>query len=795
MRYLSYQDAYYESSADTLEYIIRKGDEEVFRGVARKAPDTEYAYINVGIICRQYLNNQLPDIETLTGEYVMENSNAVFDLYAVTMVREYTCPEEWLDLVEETLIDSFYFLENWDYNTELTGNTDIILSEPINGHADCRMKIIGTIAIESGNKYFQLLTDSLYFNSTGETKQIEWDTDLPPVSLTVTTSNSGFTVSNITQTGCDITAIFNLALSGNSATASIYYRDMLLGTVALTQGGLYFSLTTTALTFGSTGETMPICWTTDVPIELITVSANNSGFTASNISQTGCSITAIGNTELSSITASVYVYYNGIEVGTIAITQGGLHFIFLNDYIELDHQIETVPFDTDIDPSLLTITTDNTGFTISNITSTSCTVTSTVSASTVISAYYNGTLLDTVTVGYDLYLHMYLTVEMISGGTLILTYQRYNPNFPEQYVAYKKNNGNWVNVSASATTLSLVDGDIIRLKGSDILDKIISENGVYKVYGNIQSLYSGDNFASDNVAHYARDLFSINKNLTYHTYYSNCGLVEAKNLKLPGTVLPGTDHSFGQYNGMFEGCSHLETPPQILPYIVPDNTYEVAYTRMFKDCTSLKSAPQLPSDYVVSYAGMFKNCTSLEVAPALPATHIMYQAAYEEMFAGCTSLKTAPSVLPSSFAAYCRMFENCTSLEVAPEIQANSGDTQYMFAGCTSLITPPLYLHIGCWAMFSGCTSLEVSPVIDFSTIGAGGWGGFPMDYAFDGCTNLKTIICFATALINPDLAPTTNWVRGVSATGTFVKDPNATFWTYGTDGIPNGWTVIDFQN
>ena len=35
-------------------------------------------------------------------------------------------------------------------------------------------------------------------------------------------------------------------------------------------------------------------------------------------------------------------------------------------------------------------------------------------------------------------------------------------------------------------------------------------------------------------------------------------------------------------------------------------------------------------------------------------------------------------------------------------------------------------------------------------------------------------------------------WVKGVSSTGTFVKNPNMTSWPTGVSGIPNNWTVQD---
>jgi hypothetical protein len=35
-------------------------------------------------------------------------------------------------------------------------------------------------------------------------------------------------------------------------------------------------------------------------------------------------------------------------------------------------------------------------------------------------------------------------------------------------------------------------------------------------------------------------------------------------------------------------------------------------------------------------------------------------------------------------------------------------------------------------------------------------------------------------------------WTDGVAPTGTFYKAPGAT-WSTGPDGIPDGWTVVDY--
>ena len=58
----------------------------------------------------------------------------------------------------------------------------------------------------------------------------------------------------------------------------------------------------------------------------------------------------------------------------------------------------------------------------------------------------------------------------------------------------------------------------------------------------------------------------------------------------------------------------------------------------------------------------------------------------------------------------------------------------------------------------------------------------------FDGCSNLNYIKCL---LVNrPDLTDTYEWVKGVSATGTFVRNVVGKWTETGINGIPSGWTV-----
>lgn len=140
------------------------------------------------------------------------------------------------------------------------------------------------------------------------------------------------------------------------------------------------------------------------------------------------------------------------------------------------------------------------------------------------------------------------------------------------------------------------------------------------------------------------------------------------------------------------------------------------------------------------YEGMLFGCTSLVTAPELPATTLV-QGCYSNMFVGCTSLVTAP-VLPATI-----LVQSCYS---------------YMFKDCTSLVTAP------------------VLPAITLVTDCYGNM--------FFGCTSLNYIKAMFTTI--PSSNYTREWVNGVAATGTFIKNSEAPWNVSGSDAIPTGWAV-----
>ena len=224
------------------------------------------------------------------------------------------------------------------------------------------------------------------------------------------------------------------------------------------------------------------------------------------------------------------------------------------------------------------------------------------------------------------------------------------------------------------------------------------------------------------------------------------------------------------------------------------NTSQAVFAQLFSNCSQLTTAPDLPATTLAEscYRDMFRNCSSLVQAPKLPATTLQSNC-YYFMFFGCTSLATAPELPATTLADQCYfgMFMRCTSLTQAPELPTtNLSNSCYkqMFTECTSLTTAPelpaTTLQSGCYAyMFYNCTSLTTAPELPATTLTPSCYM-----YMFNGCSSLNYINMMAT-----DISATSclsYWVADVSSTGTFVKNAAATWETYGTSGIPEGWAV-----
>lgn len=271
-------------------------------------------------------------------------------------------------------------------------------------------------------------------------------------------------------------------------------------------------------------------------------------------------------------------------------------------------------------------------------------------------------------------------------------------------------------------------------------------------------------------------------------FYGCTSLIEAPDLNLPSSSSYICEYTF--YN-----CTSLVTPPKISQL---NGSYSGQY--MFRGCTSLKSAPvlkhgtYLPSNYC--YYGMFWGCTSLTEAPELPASGVGTYA-YAYMFRECTSLVEAPELPATNLNTGCYqyMFGYCTNLVKAPELPATTlAESCYnsMFCVCTSLVEAPelpaTTLAPKCYRyMFEECSALISAPSLPAPTLVQECY-----QYMFQNSPHLSYIEMLAKDTSATDCL--TDWVNGVSTTGTFVKHWNADWDVSGVSGVPEGWELkFDF--
>ena len=227
------------------------------------------------------------------------------------------------------------------------------------------------------------------------------------------------------------------------------------------------------------------------------------------------------------------------------------------------------------------------------------------------------------------------------------------------------------------------------------------------------------------------------------------------------------------------------------------DTSSARFFELFKNCSVLTSAPELPATTLASecYSSMFYGCTSLVAAPALPATKLASQS-YRAMFMGCTGLTSAPELPATDLAdgCYWSMFSGCKNLNEAPVLPALTLKTDcyvYMFYGCTALTSAPelpaTIVTKYCYSqMFEGCTELVSAPVLPAVIL-----VDFCYHRMFYGCSSLNKITMWATSITRNSLQ---NWVTGVASSGTFTKADNVSLPT-GDSGIPSGWTIKDYSD
>lgn len=162
------------------------------------------------------------------------------------------------------------------------------------------------------------------------------------------------------------------------------------------------------------------------------------------------------------------------------------------------------------------------------------------------------------------------------------------------------------------------------------------------------------------------------------------------------------------------------------------------------------------------------NCMSLLYGDnASSATEVNISYAFVSMFEGQPVVNVSKNFLPAtslSSSCYSSMFSGCSELISAPNLPA-------------TMLTSNCYAY-----MFYGCSALAVAPELPATTLVSNCYA-----YMFRDCENLNYVKMLA---INNTSDNTMRWLQGVSETGTFVKNKEATWDIVGDDGVPSGWTI-----
>lgn len=362
-----YKDFYYTADTASLEYYIVADDMIIFRGKVWRNPDTGVATVHVGDIIRDYLRFDLPDFRPLDDVVTrQENAYKVFGLYNAS----------------GTKLDEYKVLFDW-YG-EWNGETKV-LSNPIDGILDPRMKILWTIygptamdvIMENGpltiDSFFRLLTTNIVLGQDGGEYDIRWLTDyMPSNEWTVTIDGlSGFTYHDANFSGITIDFPRNDTVS--AFTYDIYYHihGLTFGPTHMVQNGGRIDIDPDSPGGGGpdSGSTGRIDWDSTFPDSAFTYSAD-TWIQVTNLGANGCDITfRESNESLEPRTGHVWIFINGNLAKTITVTQAGRYFRNMTPLITFPPSggESGITWETDIPLAALTASTDSGDFVLSDL--------------------------------------------------------------------------------------------------------------------------------------------------------------------------------------------------------------------------------------------------------------------------------------------------------------------------------------------------------------------------------------------------------------------------------------------
>lgn len=319
----------------------------------------------------------------------------------------------------------------------------------------------------------------------------------------------------------------------------------------------------------------------------------------------------------------------------------------------------------------------------------------------------------------------YLTFVALEDGEFSFE-TPFEDRFERSLMSYSLDGGATWSEPATALTVYVSEGEIVKWKNNYNVTAFTYATGIgefsstmpFNVEGNAMSIVYGDNFIGKN--RFFNGSHTLNS--PFYRLFKDCvWLANAENLVLPVSAV--TDYCYAE---MFKGCTSLITAPE-LPATARERSWG--------------SSSTLNASY--AYNAMFYGCTSLESPPSQISIDSFDSYIYWEMFKGCSSLTETPILLTSgdscNLSSCDGMYEDCTSLVTISGSSIGDMNTccsESMFSGCTSVTIidiPSGITNIDIGA-FSGCTSLTSITVnaITPPSLGSG---------AFDDTNNCPILV------------------------------------------------------
>ena len=314
----------------------------------------------------------------------------------------------------------------------------------------------------------------------------------------------------------------------------------------------------------------------------------------------------------------------------------------------------------------------------------------------------------------------------------------------DESIQYSLNGGAWTKLDVGTEITFGGDNGALRLRGK-------SSGGTASADNKYAFISFGDSKVKVTCSGDIRTLVDYDNYVTVSTANARfCKLFQDCASLTTAPELPATTLAPFCYYGLFYKCAGLTTAPELpamtlAPY---------CYATMFSYCTGLTTAPELPATTMADYCykTMFSNCAGLTTAPELPATTLT-EGCYKAMFYHCAGLTTAPKLPATTLAKECyeQMFQS-TSLTTAPELPATTlaeGCYRWMFWNCDGLTTAPelpvTTLAPDCYkGIFRDCDGLTTAPELPATTLAEGCYA--EMFYESDGLTTAP--ILPATTLV-----------------------------------------------